>query len=115
MKGFLGFWTLLVKSIGLPLAIASGLSVGKEGPSAGTAIATAFVSLLTKTKVNPDIGECGLELAFETESDRLGSYDWRTLACGTGPSRRRTKGKDPSCSPGGNQDYPRTERQPTGH
>jgi len=33
MKGFLGFWTLCIKSICLPLAIASGLSVGKEGPS----------------------------------------------------------------------------------
>lgn len=33
MKGFLGFWTLLIKSICLPLAIASGLSIGKEGPS----------------------------------------------------------------------------------
>ncbi|ETI21537.1 hypothetical protein G647_07884 [Cladophialophora carrionii CBS 160.54] len=33
MKGFLGFWTLLIKAICLPLAIASGLSVGKEGPS----------------------------------------------------------------------------------
>lgn len=32
-------------------------SIGKEGPSAGTAITTAFVSLLTKTQVNPDIGE----------------------------------------------------------
>ncbi|KAJ6184903.1 Cystathionine beta-synthase core [Penicillium mononematosum] len=31
MKGFLGAWTLLIKSIALPLAIASGLSVGKEG------------------------------------------------------------------------------------
>ena len=31
-------------------------SIGKEGPSAGTAILTAFVSLFTKTKVNPDIG-----------------------------------------------------------
>lgn len=32
-------------------------SIGKEGPSAGTAIITAFVSLFTKTRVNPDIGE----------------------------------------------------------
>ncbi|KAF2148974.1 voltage gated chloride channel [Myriangium duriaei CBS 260.36] len=38
MKGFLGFWTLLIKSIGLPLAIASGLSVGKEGPSVHYAV-----------------------------------------------------------------------------
>ncbi|ODV85422.1 hypothetical protein CANARDRAFT_28225 [[Candida] arabinofermentans NRRL YB-2248] len=33
MDGFLGWWTLLIKSIALPLVIASGLSVGKEGPS----------------------------------------------------------------------------------
>ncbi|CDZ97087.1 voltage-gated chloride channel [Phaffia rhodozyma] len=33
IKGFLGFWTLIIKSLALPLAIASGLSVGKEGPS----------------------------------------------------------------------------------
>jgi len=32
-------------------------SIGKEGPSAGTALLTAFVSLLTRTPVNPDIGE----------------------------------------------------------
>ena len=31
MKGFLDFWTFLIKSIALPLAIASGLSIGKEG------------------------------------------------------------------------------------
>ncbi|KDQ14889.1 hypothetical protein BOTBODRAFT_145436 [Botryobasidium botryosum FD-172 SS1] len=34
-------------------------SIGKEGPSAGTAIITAFVSLLTKTPVNPDIAMTG--------------------------------------------------------
>jgi ATP-dependent Lon protease len=32
-------------------------SIGKEGPSAGTAILSAFVSLFTKTPINPDIGE----------------------------------------------------------
>lgn len=31
-------------------------SIGKEGPSAGTAILSAFVSLFTKTKIDPDIG-----------------------------------------------------------
>lgn len=31
-------------------------SIGKEGPSAGTAILSAFVSLFTRTKINPDIG-----------------------------------------------------------
>ncbi|KAF9264051.1 hypothetical protein L218DRAFT_998805 [Marasmius fiardii PR-910] len=33
MKGFLGFATFCIKSMTLPLVIASGLSVGKEGPS----------------------------------------------------------------------------------
>ena len=43
MKGFLSFWTLLIKSICLPLAIASGLSVGKEGPSVHYAVCTGNV------------------------------------------------------------------------
>ncbi|KAL1935811.1 hypothetical protein VTP01DRAFT_4951 [Rhizomucor pusillus] len=33
MKGFLGGWTLLMKSVGLAMAVASNLSIGKEGPS----------------------------------------------------------------------------------
>ena len=32
-------------------------SIGKEGPSAGTAILSALVSLFTKTRINPDIGK----------------------------------------------------------
>ncbi|KAI1804218.1 chloride channel protein [Daldinia bambusicola] len=43
MKGFLGLWTLIIKSIALPLAIASGLSVGKEGPSVHYAVCTGNV------------------------------------------------------------------------
>lgn len=43
MKGFLGSQTLLIKSIALPLAIASGLSVGKEGPSVHYAVCTGNV------------------------------------------------------------------------
>ncbi|KAG8815923.1 ATP-dependent Lon protease pim1 [Serendipita sp. 400] len=35
-------------------------SIGKEGPSAGTALLTAFVSLLTKAKVSPEIGTSGI-------------------------------------------------------
>ncbi|KAI0950821.1 ATP-dependent Lon protease pim1 [Taiwanofungus camphoratus] len=34
-------------------------SIGKEGPSAGTAILTALVSLFTKTRVDPDIAMTG--------------------------------------------------------
>ena len=43
MKGFLGSWTLIIKSICLPLAIASGLSIGKEGPSVHYAVCTGNV------------------------------------------------------------------------
>lgn len=32
MRGFLGKWTLIIKSVGLMLSVASGLSLGKEGP-----------------------------------------------------------------------------------
>ena len=32
-------------------------SIGKEGPSAGTAILSALVSLFTRTRVSPDIGK----------------------------------------------------------
>ncbi|ORY64960.1 voltage gated chloride channel [Pseudomassariella vexata] len=54
MKGFLGLWTLIIKSIALPLAIASGLSVGKEGPSVHYAVCTGNVisRLFDKYKYN---------------------------------------------------------------
>ena len=32
-------------------------SIGKEGPSAGIALLSAFVSLFTKTPISPDIGK----------------------------------------------------------
>ncbi|KXX83388.1 H(+)/Cl(-) exchange transporter 3 [Madurella mycetomatis] len=43
MKGFLGWWTLIIKSVALPLAIGSGLSIGKEGPSVHYAVCTGNV------------------------------------------------------------------------
>ncbi|KAJ3376481.1 H(+)/Cl(-) exchange transporter 3, partial [Lobulomyces angularis] len=32
IRRFLGFWTLLIKTVGLCLSVASGMSLGKEGP-----------------------------------------------------------------------------------
>jgi Lon-like ATP-dependent protease len=49
---------MFLKDIDVHLHMPEG-GIGKEGPSAGTALMTAFVSLFTKTKVNPDIAMTG--------------------------------------------------------
>ncbi|KAF9462474.1 chloride channel [Collybia nuda] len=50
MKGYLGFATFVIKSMTLPMVIASGLSVGKEGPSVHVAccIGNLVAGLFTK-------------------------------------------------------------------
>ncbi|PHH75360.1 hypothetical protein CDD80_2457 [Ophiocordyceps camponoti-rufipedis] len=57
MKGFLGLRTLLIKSVCLPLAIASGLSVGKEGPSVHYAVCTGNVVSRLFTKYRGNAGK----------------------------------------------------------
>ena len=54
-------------------------SIGKEGPSAGTAILTTFVSLFTKTRVSPDVGVLFPKILHQqslTFSPIADSHDW---------------------------------------
>ncbi len=44
-------------------------SIGKEGPSAGTAILSAFVSLFTRVPIDPDIGASPVIFSCETRAN----------------------------------------------
>lgn len=55
IRGFLGSWTLAVKSVGLTLSVASGLSLGKEGPFVH--IASAVGNILSRFSSKYDRNE----------------------------------------------------------
>jgi chloride channel 3/4/5 len=52
MRRFLGAWTLLTKSLGLCLAVASGLWVGKEGPLVHVACCCANIIMKPFTSIS---------------------------------------------------------------
>lgn len=53
IHGYLGTWTLFTKAVGLALSVASGLSLGKEGPLVhiscciGNIVARQFIKFKT--------------------------------------------------------------------
>lgn len=54
IRGYLGKWTLMIKTITLVLAVSSGLSLGKEGPLVHVACCCANIlcHLFTKYRKN---------------------------------------------------------------
>ncbi|MCJ1479865.1 hypothetical protein MMC06_000019 [Schaereria dolodes] len=52
IRRFMGFWTLVVKSLGLCLAVASGLWLGKEGPLVHVACCCANLLMKLSTTLN---------------------------------------------------------------
>ncbi|KAL4245856.1 Chloride channel [Abortiporus biennis] len=70
---FLGAWTLLIKALGLALAVASGLSLGKEGPLVHVACCMAYLlsrllrlkqSEAQKRKLLAAAASAGVSVAF---------------------------------------------------
>jgi hypothetical protein len=74
MNGFLGIQTLLVKSVGLILSVASGLSLGKEGPmvhiacACGNVLSKLFPSYISngakKREILSASAAAGISVAF---------------------------------------------------
>lgn len=52
LKNFMGMWTLIVKSLGLCLAVASGLWLGKEGPLVHVACCCANLLMKLSPSLN---------------------------------------------------------------
>ncbi|KAL8778195.1 MAG: hypothetical protein Q9203_004221 [Teloschistes exilis] len=52
IRRFMGFWTLIVKSLGLCLAVASGLWLGKEGPLVHVACCCANLFMKLSTSLH---------------------------------------------------------------
>jgi chloride channel 3/4/5 len=57
MKRFMGAWTLVIKSLGLCLAVASGLWLGKEGPLVHVACCCANLFVKAFPSLNTNEGK----------------------------------------------------------
>jgi Lon protease (S16) C-terminal proteolytic domain len=92
-------------------------SIGKEGPSAGTAILSAIVSLLTKTNINPDIGmyqTSSFSLVVSPENGFI-SNDWRDIPRWTGSASGWIEGENSRGTSRWHQNYYCTGCESCGH
>lgn len=86
IKKFLGVWTLITKSTGLVLAVASGMWLGKEGPLVHVACCCAHLFIKLFPNIN---GNEGTSLSL---SEPPGKADWCHSAKERGPLCRRRVG-----------------------
>lgn len=89
-------------------------SIGKEGPSAGIAIMTAFVSLFSKQGISSELGEfddhlCTI-LCLASDGTSYRSDDGRDDLGGTGPAGWRPEGEDPRGAPRRHQENSCSDR-----
>jgi chloride channel 3/4/5 len=56
IRRFLGIWTLITKSLGLVLAVASGMWLGKEGPLVHVACCCANIFIKLFPNINDNEG-----------------------------------------------------------
>ncbi|SCZ87864.1 BZ3500_MvSof-1268-A1-R1_Chr2-3g05332 [Microbotryum saponariae] len=95
LKGFLSPMVLLVKSLGLPLAVASGLQLGKEGPlvHVSCSIGDLMLRPFRKLRQNEAAAAAGVSVAFgaplggvlfsleEISTFFPGSTLWQSFVC----------------------------------
>lgn len=103
IRGYLGKWTLLIKTVTLVLAVSSGLSLGKEGPLVHVACCCGNIlcHLFTKYRKNEakrrevsSGGEGGLPFGLGLARTREQSRDGEELGAAVWPL-----GADDDCSP----------------
>jgi hypothetical protein len=99
IHGYLGGWTLVTKSVGLALSVASGLSLGKEGPLVhiSCCVGNIVSRFFLKFERNEGKSPCVIRLLTSSETTR----STISSMCGWCSSRLRCAYRRSLVLPGG--------------